>query len=43
VDELPDVTEEGFALIVTVGAGFGVTVTVAVVEVVPPFPVAAAV
>jgi predicted tellurium resistance membrane protein TerC len=43
VDELPDVIEVGFAVIVTVGAEFVVTVTVAVAEVVPPAPVAAAV
>jgi hypothetical protein len=43
VDELPDVIEGGFALIVIVGAEFDVTVTVVVAEAVPPGPVAAAV
>jgi hypothetical protein len=43
VDELPDAMEVGFAVMVTVGAAAGTTVTVAVAEVVPPAPVAAAV
>jgi hypothetical protein len=37
------VIEAGLALIVTVGAGFAVTVTVAIAEALPPAPVAAAV
>jgi hypothetical protein len=45
VDELPETIEVGFAMMLTVGAGFviEVTVTVAVAEVFPPVPVAAAV
>jgi hypothetical protein len=43
VDELPEVIEVGFAVMLTVGAGFAVTVTTAVAEVLPPGPVAAAV
>jgi hypothetical protein len=43
VDELPDEIEVGLAVMVTVVAGVGVTVRVAVAEVVPPDPVAAAV
>jgi hypothetical protein len=43
LDEPPDGIEAGLAAIVTVGAGFDVTVTVAVAEVFPPEPVAAAV
>ena len=35
VDELPDVIEVGFAVMVTVGAGFGDTVTVARARCVP--------
>jgi hypothetical protein len=42
VDELPEVIEAGLAVMLTVGAGFGVTVTVTVAEVFPPDPVAAA-
>jgi hypothetical protein len=42
VDELPDVIEVGFAVIVTVGAA-GVTVTVAAAVAVPPALVAFAV
>jgi hypothetical protein len=44
VDEFPEVIEEGFATMVTVGAGVetAVTVTIAVAEVLPPAPVAAA-
>jgi hypothetical protein len=45
VDELPDTIDVGLAVMVTVGAGFetAVTVTIAVAEVFPPDPVAAAV
>lgn len=43
VDELPEVIELGLAVICTVGAGFGVTDTVTVAEIVPPSPVAVAV
>lgn len=43
MDELPAVTEVGLAVMLTVGAGFGVTVTVAAAEVFPPGPVATAV
>jgi hypothetical protein len=43
VDELPDVIEAGFAIRVTVGAGFGVTVKVVTAEALPPAPVAATV
>jgi hypothetical protein len=43
VDGLPEITEVGFALILTVGAGFAVTVTTAVAEALPPAPVAVAV
>jgi hypothetical protein len=43
VDELPEVIDVGFAVMLTVGAGFGVTVTVVAVEVFPPAPVADAV
>ena len=39
----PEITEVGFARMLTVGAGFGVTVTVALAEFFPPGPVAAAV
>jgi hypothetical protein len=35
--------EVGFAVIVTVGAGFDVTVTVVTADIFPPGPVAAAV
>ena len=43
VDELPDVIEVGFALIVIVGAGAAVTVTVAVAVALPPTPIAVAI
>jgi hypothetical protein len=43
VDKLPGEIEAGFAAILTVGAGFGVTVTVVIADVFPPAPVAAAV
>jgi hypothetical protein len=43
VDELPEVIEAGLEVIVTVGAGFCVTVTVAGATAVPPAPVAVAV
>jgi hypothetical protein len=42
VDEPPDVIEVGFAVMLMVGAGMVVTVTIAVAEVLPPVPVAAA-
>jgi hypothetical protein len=42
-DELPDVMEVGFAMMLTVGGAFAVTVNVALAEVVPPAPVAPAV
>jgi hypothetical protein len=41
VDELPDVIEAGFAVMLTVGAGD--TVTVVLAEAFPPAPVAVAV
>lgn len=43
VDELPEVIAAGLAAISTVGAGFVVTVTVAVAVLVPPGPLAVAV
>jgi hypothetical protein len=45
VVELPETIEDGFAMILTVGAGFeiAVTVTVALAELLPPLPVAVAV
>jgi hypothetical protein len=45
VDEFPETIEVGFATMVTVGTGFviAVTVTIAVLEALPPAPVAAAV
>ena len=43
VDELPATTVVGFPAMVTVGAGFDVTVTVAFADAVPPGPDAAAV
>jgi hypothetical protein len=43
MDELPEVTEVGLAVMLTVGAGLDVTVTVAAAEVFPPAPVAVAV
>jgi hypothetical protein len=44
VDEFPEVIEAGFAVILTVGAGFfGTTVTVMLAETCPPVPIAAAV
>jgi hypothetical protein len=43
VDAFPEMTDVGFAVMLTVGAGFAVTVTVARAEVLPPAPVAAAV
>jgi hypothetical protein len=43
VEELPDVSDVGLAMMVTVGAGIAVTVTMTFAEVVPPAPVAAAV
>jgi hypothetical protein len=43
VDEFPEITDVGLAMILTVGAGFAVTITVALAEAFPPGPVAAAV
>jgi hypothetical protein len=43
IEELPEMTEAGLAVMLTVGGGFGVTVTVAVADVLPPAPVAVAV
>jgi predicted tellurium resistance membrane protein TerC len=43
VDTFPEIIEVGFAVMLTVGMGFGVTVTVTFAEVLPPTPVAAAV
>ena len=43
VDEFPEVMDVGVAAIVTVGAGFGVTVTVTDAEIFPPVPIAVAV
>jgi len=43
VDEPPDVIDVGFAVMLTVGGGLEVTVTVALAEVFPPAPVAVAV
>jgi hypothetical protein len=43
VDELPDVMVVGFAVIVTDGAGFSVTLTVVVTDSFPPGPEAVAV
>jgi hypothetical protein len=43
VDEFPAITDVGLAVILTVGAGFAVTVRVEVAEVFPPGPVAVAV
>ncbi len=43
VDELPEVMEVGLAVMLTVGAAGGTTVTTAVAETLPPVPVALAV
>jgi hypothetical protein len=43
VDEPPGIIEEGAAVMVTVGAGFELTVTAALAVIVPPAPVAVAV
>jgi hypothetical protein len=43
VDEFPEVIEVGLAVMLTVGAAAGVTVTVAPAEAFPPAPVAVAV
>ena len=43
VDELPDMIEGGLAVIVTVGAGFAVTVIIAVADAFPSGPIATAV
>ena len=43
VDELPDAIDVGFAVMLTVGAGLDVTVTVVTAEVLPPAPDAVAV
>ena len=40
MDEPPGAIDAGLAVMVTVGAGFGVTVTIEVAEVFPPAPVA---
>jgi hypothetical protein len=43
VDEFPEMIVVGTAMMLTVGAGFSVTVTVAAAEFFPPAPVALAV
>jgi hypothetical protein len=43
MDELPDAIEVGFAVMLTVGGGFAPTVKIALADVFPPAPVAAAV
>jgi hypothetical protein len=43
VDELPALIEAGLAVMLTVGAGLDVTVTVVTAEVLPPAPDAVAV
>jgi hypothetical protein len=43
MEELPETTEVGLAVILTVGGGFGVTVTVVPADIFPPAPVAVAV
>jgi hypothetical protein len=43
VEELPEEIEAGFAVMLTVGGGLEVTVTVAFAELFPPAPVAVAV
>jgi hypothetical protein len=43
IDELPDVIEAGLAVMLIVGEGFAVTVTVAVAEAFTPVPAAEAV
>jgi hypothetical protein len=43
VDEFPETIDVGFAVMLTVGARIALTVTVAVAEVFPPGPIAAAV
>jgi hypothetical protein len=43
VDELPELIEAGFAVMLTLGGGFELTVKVALAEVFPPAPVAVAV
>lgn len=43
VDEPPEVIEVGLAVMLTVGGGFEVTVTVTLAEVFPPSPFAVAV
>jgi hypothetical protein len=43
MDAFPEMIVEGFAKMLTVGGGFGVTVTVVLAVVVPPGPVAVAV
>jgi hypothetical protein len=43
VDEFPEITDVGLAVILTVGKGFAVTVTVEPAEAFPPGPVAVAV
>ena len=43
VDAPPELIEAGLAEIVTVGGGFGVTVTAVLADIFPPAPVASAV
>jgi hypothetical protein len=43
LEEFPATIDAGFAAMMTVGAGFAVTVTMAVAEELPPAPVAVAV
>jgi hypothetical protein len=43
VDEFPDMIEVGLDVMLTVGEGFGVTVTVALADALPPLPIALAV
>jgi hypothetical protein len=43
VDVPPELMEAGLAPMLTVGSGFGVTVTVALADIFPPAPVADAV
>ena len=42
-DEFPEIIDVGLAMMLTVGGGFAVTVTVIFAEVFPPAPVAVAV
>jgi hypothetical protein len=43
VDAAPELIEAGLAMMVTVGAGFGETVTAVLAEILPPGPIADAV